>query len=120
MYETSKPFTSKMFDADKAHYSHMLSACLGEVSACLVRVPTEVVKSKMQIGAEGSETVMSTVKLIGFSNLYRGEGWHGQRGATGEERAAKSNRRGTRISDGLFRSHCSERAAQKALLESGC
>ncbi len=61
------------------HHSHMLAACAGEVSACLVRVPTEVVKSKMQTGAEGCSTLAGAINTIisetgGASNLYRGFG----------------------------------------------
>mmetsp|Transcript_52409 Transcript_52409/g.63150 ORF Transcript_52409/g.63150 Transcript_52409/m.63150 type:complete len:319 (-) Transcript_52409:195-1151(-) len=45
-------------------FSHMLAASLGEITACLVRVPTEVIKSQMQTNAAGSNTVTSTVKLV--------------------------------------------------------
>ena len=35
---------------------HMLSASLGEVSSCLIRVPVEVIKQRMQVAARGSTT----------------------------------------------------------------
>jgi solute carrier family 25 (mitochondrial S-adenosylmethionine transporter), member 26 len=35
---------------DSEALSHMTAASMGEVAACLVRVPTEVIKSKMQTG----------------------------------------------------------------------
>lgn len=57
---------------------HMASAMGGEVTACGVRVPTEVVKSKMQTGAMGSNTLKETVKTVieesGVQGLYRGFG----------------------------------------------
>jgi len=43
--------------------SHMISASIGEVAACLVRVPTEVVKTRMQTNQQGSNTVASTFRL---------------------------------------------------------
>jgi len=57
---------------------HMTSAVAGEVSACLVRVPTEVVKSHMQTGSPGCDTVANTVKKVvgngGVRGLWRGFG----------------------------------------------
>lgn len=62
--------------------SHMVSASFGETAACLVRVPTEVVKAKMQTGG-GS--LVDTIKYTIFKEqhgplgaitggLYRGFG----------------------------------------------
>lgn len=42
--------------------SHMLSASMGEAAACLVRVPTEVVKAKMQTGE--SSGLLDTIRLV--------------------------------------------------------
>merc|ERR1712146_167901 len=55
---------------------HMISASLGEVSACLVRVPTEVVKQRMQTGMYDSivSTVVNTVRQDGYLGLYTGFG----------------------------------------------
>ena len=64
----------------------MLAASIGEAMACLVRVPTEVLKSKMQTNALGTATLSSTVQLVlsekdgrafassVFGGLYRGYG----------------------------------------------
>merc|ERR1711862_45992 len=64
----------------------MMAASMGEGAACLVRVPTEVMKSKMQTNAAGTSTLASTLKLVlaekdgrafassVFGGLYRGYG----------------------------------------------
>lgn len=57
----------------------MISASLGEVAACLVRVPTEVVKQRQQTAAYGATTSSArALKLAiqqgGFRSLYRGFG----------------------------------------------
>lgn len=61
--------------------SHMIAASLGEAAACLVRVPTEVVKAKMQTSHDTlSQTVRQVLQEKGgvFSHvtggLYRGYG----------------------------------------------
>lgn len=66
--------------------THMIAASIGEAAACLVRVPTEVVKSKMQTNAAGSSTLASTLNSVLserdgrafassiFGGLYRGYG----------------------------------------------
>jgi solute carrier family 25 S-adenosylmethionine transporter 26 len=52
----------------------MLASALGECAACLVRVPTENVKQKMQAGL--TKSVTGTIQYImasgGFSKFYRG------------------------------------------------
>ena len=55
---------------------HMISASVGEVMACLVRVPTEVVKQRMQAGMYDSitSTVVGTVRQGGYFGLYSGFG----------------------------------------------
>ena len=90
-YETMKPTVSKLQTAYLGENSspaltHMISASIGEAAACLVRVPTEVVKSKMQTNAAGASTLKSTVQLVLsekdgrafassiFGGLYRGYG----------------------------------------------
>jgi solute carrier family 25 (mitochondrial S-adenosylmethionine transporter), member 26 len=52
----------------------MIAASVGEVAACMVRVPTEVIKQQMQTGMHSSmtaavRTISSTDGLAGF---YRG------------------------------------------------
>ncbi|KAL1897915.1 S-adenosylmethionine transporter [Sporothrix stenoceras] len=58
-------------------YTHMLAASLGEIAACAVRVPTEVVKQRAQAGQFASSAQALAAILRGpsvFSNLYRGWG----------------------------------------------
>ena len=88
VYESMKPavlsFNQRFLGMDVESqagksWSHMGAACCGEVAACLVRVPTEVVKSNMQTSTHSSSsTVASTVRAIttdgGFLGLYRGFG----------------------------------------------
>ncbi len=55
--------------------THMLSAALGEVCACVIRVPTEVVKQRMQVSAKGTASLgvlKSAVKAEGVFGLFRG------------------------------------------------
>ena len=92
-YETMKPFIAKQQrsyvgnDAYSPALTHMIAASIGEAAACLIRVPTEVIKSKMQTNATGSSTLTSTIQLVLsekgdtrafassiFGGLYRGYG----------------------------------------------
>ncbi|CAA7262782.1 unnamed protein product [Cyclocybe aegerita] len=59
---------------------HMIAASVGEVAACLIRVPTEVIKTRMQTssyGALGSSSY-AAAKLVltndGLKGFYRGFG----------------------------------------------
>ncbi|RYP53117.1 hypothetical protein DL769_010563 [Monosporascus sp. CRB-8-3] len=64
--------------------SHMLAASLGEVAACAVRVPTEVVKQRAQAGLHGGSSwaalraILSQQPAVGaagvWRELYRGWG----------------------------------------------
>ncbi|KAH9891789.1 S-adenosylmethionine transporter [Cubamyces lactineus] len=63
-----------------APFTHMLAASIGEVAACSIRVPTEVIKTRTQTSTYGSAAqsslaaarmVMSTEGVRGF---YRGYG----------------------------------------------
>ncbi|KAI1461012.1 mitochondrial carrier [Annulohypoxylon moriforme] len=68
----------------EAPFEHMLAASLGEVAACAVRVPTEVVKQRAQAGLHGGSSAaaltailsqFSTIGLTGvWRELYRGWG----------------------------------------------
>lgn len=81
---SSPSSTSSLFSSPAL--THMLAASIGEAMACLVRVPTEVLKSKMQTNAMGSSTLTSTLQLVLsekdgrafasgiFGGLYRGYG----------------------------------------------
>ncbi|KKY32611.1 putative pet8 related protein [Diaporthe ampelina] len=63
---------------------HMLAASLGEVAACAVRVPTEVVKQRAQAGQHGGSSLSSLLAILGrrrdvglpgvWRELYRGWG----------------------------------------------
>lgn len=52
----------------------MASASGGEVVACIVRVPTEVIKQRMQTGQHRSvaQSLRSIIKAEGIIGLYRG------------------------------------------------
>ena len=53
---------------------HMVAASLGEVTACLVRVPVEIVKQRRQASSQSKslEIVRSTLRTEGVVGLYRG------------------------------------------------
>ena len=55
---------------------HMAAASLGEVAACAVRVPTEVVKQRAQAGQQRSSllalrAILSQQKVIGMGGVWR-------------------------------------------------
>ncbi|KAI1104455.1 mitochondrial carrier [Jackrogersella minutella] len=64
--------------------SHMLAASLGEVAACAVRVPTEVVKQRAQAGLHGGSSAAALAAILSqraavglggvWRELYRGWG----------------------------------------------
>ena len=53
---------------------HMASAAVGEVAACIIRVPVEVVKQRRQAGFHKSSLyiVRTILKTEGLFGLYRG------------------------------------------------
>ncbi|TDZ32746.1 putative mitochondrial carrier [Colletotrichum sidae] len=57
--------------------SHMLAASLGEIAACAVRVPTEVVKQRAQAGQHGGSSaaalrsILSQYSSVGFAGVWR-------------------------------------------------
>jgi len=60
-----------------APVNHMLSASVAEVTACLIRVPTEVIKTRMQTSTYGASTSSFTAaKFVlqhdGVQGFYRG------------------------------------------------
>ncbi|XP_030586279.1 mitochondrial S-adenosylmethionine carrier protein isoform X3 [Archocentrus centrarchus] len=59
-----------------APVTHMLAASLGEVVACLIRVPTEVVKQRAQASSSSStyNILLATLREEGVRGLYRGYG----------------------------------------------
>lgn len=59
--------------------NHMFAASGGEFVSCLIRVPTEVVKSRTQTGAYGAatsswQTALNVMKHEGVRGFYRGFG----------------------------------------------
>ncbi|KAI1388426.1 mitochondrial carrier [Hypoxylon trugodes] len=60
-----------------APLEHMLAASLGEVAACAVRVPTEVVKQRAQAGLHGGSSaaalsaILSQYKTVGLGGVWR-------------------------------------------------
>ena len=60
---------------DRPALNHMGAACLGEVGACIVRVPTETIKQKLQAGQYPTMTaaIRDTVQKEGlFYGMYKG------------------------------------------------
>ncbi|CAK6958681.1 S-adenosylmethionine mitochondrial carrier protein [Scomber scombrus] len=57
-----------------APVTHMLAASLGEIVACLIRVPTEVVKQRTQATPSSTtyQTLLATLREEGVRGLYRG------------------------------------------------
>ncbi len=56
-------------------YAHMASASAGEVAACVVRVPVEVIKQRRQADPKGpppSKLFKTVLDAEGFRGLYRG------------------------------------------------
>ncbi|KIW94137.1 uncharacterized protein Z519_05453 [Cladophialophora bantiana CBS 173.52] len=65
-------------------YAHMLASSLGEIAACAIRVPTEVVKQRAQAGLFGGSALLALQDILGLRKadgyatvvreLYRGGG----------------------------------------------
>ncbi|KAJ7202070.1 mitochondrial carrier domain-containing protein [Mycena pura] len=76
-YDTLKHHSPLPAHMDSA--THMVSASIAEVAACLIRVPTEVIKTRAQTSSYGpGHSSLSSAKLIvasdGVRGLYRGFG----------------------------------------------
>jgi len=74
-YETAKPMVGSVLGKDTA-LSHSSSAAVGEVAACLTRVPTNVVTQRMQVGQYKSlqEAVQGVLASGGLRAFYSGFG----------------------------------------------
>ncbi|KAK3180024.1 S-adenosylmethionine transporter [Lecanicillium sp. MT-2017a] len=70
-YESTKHFLRRPDGSDGGAAAHMLAASLGEVAACAVRVPTEVVKQRAQAGQHGGS---SRAALTAILAKFRGGG----------------------------------------------
>ena len=65
-------------------YAHMLASSSGEIAACVIRVPTEVIKQRAQAGLFGGSTSLAFQDILGLRRthgyttmsreLYRGGG----------------------------------------------
>lgn len=65
-------------------YAHMLASSLGEIAACAIRVPTEVVKQRAQAGLFGGSSLLAFKDILSLRHtdgvttmiqeLYRGGG----------------------------------------------
>ncbi|ADV23383.1 solute carrier family 25 (mitochondrial S-adenosylmethionine transporter), member 26 [Cryptococcus gattii E566] len=79
-YETLKKQLPKyQVFANNSSLAHMAAASGAEYVSCLIRVPTEVVKSRTQTGAYGHgmsslHSAISTMKHEGIRGFYRGFG----------------------------------------------
>ncbi|TMW63382.1 hypothetical protein Poli38472_002323 [Pythium oligandrum] len=74
-YETSKKAIAATFPEHKqSPFAHMGAAAVGEMSACLVRVPTEIVKQRMQTGVYSSlqGAIVGIRTTEGVFGFYRG------------------------------------------------
>ncbi|KAG6856355.1 hypothetical protein H0H87_005342 [Tephrocybe sp. NHM501043] len=75
-YETMKKHSP--LSQDMAPLNHMLSASVGEVAACLIRVPTEVIKTRTQtmtygpLGKSSLDAAKQVLLNDGWSGFYRG------------------------------------------------
>lgn len=84
-YESLKSYLSRTLFPGQARdaktnspFIHMTSASVAEIAACLVRVPTEVVKSRQQTSAYGRISSVTAFRQVvsgeGVAGLYRGFG----------------------------------------------
>lgn len=67
-------FTPASIDVDEAVSNHIAAASLAEAGACLVRVPTENVKQKLQVGyfTHTGACVHSIIASDGVRGFFRG------------------------------------------------
>ncbi|XP_043108575.1 S-adenosylmethionine mitochondrial carrier protein isoform X2 [Puntigrus tetrazona] len=75
-YESTKSLLAGYSASSLAPVTHMLAASLGEIVACLIRVPTEVVKQRTQASPSLTtyRVLLNTLQEEGFRGLYRGYG----------------------------------------------
>ncbi|KAK1371626.1 S-adenosylmethionine carrier 1, chloroplastic/mitochondrial [Heracleum sosnowskyi] len=76
VYEPAKKKLLKMFPEDLSALAHLAAGACGGLAASLIRVPTEVVKQRMQTGqfASAHNAVHLIVANEGFKGLYAGYG----------------------------------------------
>ncbi|KAJ9177707.1 hypothetical protein P3X46_012896 [Hevea brasiliensis] len=76
VYEPTKQKLLRMFPENLSAVAHLTAGAIGGVAASLIRVPTEVVKQRMQTGqfASAPDAVRLIVSKEGFKGLYAGYG----------------------------------------------
>lgn len=79
-YETVKPrlleWSRSSSNVDLPDWwCHMAAASAGEVMACLVRVPTEVVKAKMQTSSDPSMSLSRAFRTVYYHEGFEGSSW---------------------------------------------
>ncbi|XP_015886856.3 S-adenosylmethionine carrier 1, chloroplastic/mitochondrial isoform X1 [Ziziphus jujuba] len=74
VYEPTKQKLLKMFPENLSAVAHLTAGALGGLAASLVRVPTEVVKQRMQTGqfTSAPDAVRLIASREGFRGLYAG------------------------------------------------
>ncbi|XP_057217279.1 mitochondrial S-adenosylmethionine carrier protein isoform X1 [Triplophysa rosa] len=75
-YDSTKSLLAGSTASHLTPIAHMVAASLGEIVACLIRVPTEVVKQRTQANPSLStyRVLLNTLQEEGFRGLYRGYG----------------------------------------------
>ncbi|KAK2655992.1 hypothetical protein Ddye_009044 [Dipteronia dyeriana] len=76
VYEPTKQKLLKMFPENLSAVAHLTAGAIGGLAASLIRVPTEVVKQRMQTGqfASAPNAVRLIVAKEGLKGLYAGYG----------------------------------------------
>ncbi|XP_044483895.1 S-adenosylmethionine carrier 1, chloroplastic/mitochondrial-like isoform X2 [Mangifera indica] len=74
VYEPTKQKLLRMFPENLSAVAHLTAGAIGGVAASLIRVPTEVVKQRMQTGqfVSAPDAVRLIVSKEGFRGLYAG------------------------------------------------
>ncbi|RMZ87416.1 hypothetical protein DV736_g5358, partial [Chaetothyriales sp. CBS 134916] len=58
--------------ASRQTHIHMLASSLGEIAACAIRVPTEVIKQRAQAGLFGGSTLLALRDILALRGRYGG------------------------------------------------
>ncbi|CAK7337807.1 unnamed protein product [Dovyalis caffra] len=76
VYEPTKQKLLKMFPENLSAVAHLTAGAVGGIAASLIRVPTEVVKQRMQTGqfTSAPDAVRLIVSKEGFKGFYAGYG----------------------------------------------
>ncbi|XP_043696647.1 S-adenosylmethionine carrier 1, chloroplastic/mitochondrial-like [Telopea speciosissima] len=76
VYEPTKQKLLRIFPENLTAFAHLTAGAIGGAAASFVRVPTEVIKQRMQTGqfASAPDAVRFIVSKEGFKGLYAGYG----------------------------------------------